>query len=72
MCVKPQVTALRSCHPDSENSIEDIPEPPDLDGPRDGQADDWPLLELPALGLSEAVGNGEELASAEVLLGVHR
>ena len=26
----------------------------------------------PALGLSEAVGDGEELASAEVLLGVHR
>ena len=43
-----------------------------LDGPRDGQAADWPLLELPALGLSEAVGDGEELVSAEVLLGVHR
>ena len=53
-------------------ALKDIPEPPDLDGPRDGQATDWPLLELPALGLSEAFGNGQELPAAEVLLGVYR
>ena len=30
------------------------------------------LSSWPALGLSEAFGNGKELAAAEVLLGVHR
>ena len=38
----------------------------------DGEAAGWPLLELPALGLSEAFGDREELASAEALLDVHR